>query len=379
MPIQVERCVQSLLAKWKKDPKSRPTPKKGTDGKPQKAKQQAFAICQAAQKQEATGSIFLEWANPVITGLALTNRPHIKNLDAISILEDGLLKVPLLILGKWRHPTGVLDFTKEVIAKMVKGFEENVVGHDISVDNRHRPELGAMGWVKRFGMEQRTDGKLQFSAFAEPTPEGQKTVEEKRYRYGSLEFYTNWKHPLVAALSSDELVEYSEELEEVIMTEEVLVEGDENQNTENLEAKLEEQQTQHAEALRLEEERRVALEARVRQLEDRAKKQFVDNILLRAEAYRDDEQRAHSKVLMDWARATLLEEPLGEEEAIKLEDRNSVEQVRAYHRRAIALLLESLPGVVPMAASGTEPGKGRKLEDEDYEPTDEQIKEFWEM
>jgi len=349
------------------------------EGKEQK---QAVAICNSmwskakGGKQLETG--FLEWDNPVITGLALTNRPHIGNLDPISFVEENgkkLLKIPLMILGKWKHSTGVLNFTKEVIGKMIKGFEDFIVGRDLSLDNRHRPELGAMAWIKRFGLETREDGRQQFSAYGDPTPEGEKAVEERRYRYASLEFHPDWKSSLIAALSSDELEEYLEE--EVIMKEEIVkVEGEINVE---LETKLEEQKAQHEAALKLEQEKRVALEERMAKLEARSRQQFVDNIVLKAEQYRDEEGRAHSKPLMDWARAILLEESIGEEDkAIQLEDRENVAKVRSYYRQAVGRLLEILPGTVPMNAADTEPDKKRKVELEEDEPTDEQVTGFWE-
>jgi len=383
MPAALDSCVESLLTKWDKDPSSRPTPKKDEEGKPQDAKSQATAICQSSQKKDepkketppsTSKKEELEWNNPTITGMALTNRPHIKGLDPISWIQEGgkkLLKVPLLILGKWSHPTGVLNFSKETIDRMVANFKDRLVGHDISIDAKHLPEIGAVGWTERFDSEVRADGKTQFFAVAEATAAGAKIVDEKRYRYASLEFHTNWEHPLRAALSTDELAPFTEE---AIMP---------NENVISLEAQLDEankSQRDLQEALRLEEEKRSKLEERLVVLEKQNYRQSVDSILLKAEAYRDEKNRGHSKTILDWARDVFLEESIGEDDtAIELEDRMDTGQVRSYYRRAIARLLEILPGAVPMSAGVSDPDKKRFLSDDiDEESMADAVKQMWE-
>lgn len=380
MPKVLEDCVSSLLSKWRAKPDSRPTPRKDRAGKPQEAKSQAHAICtaslQKAGKME-TELICLEGVGPTILGAGATNRPHIRFLPEVTRVEqDGknLLRIPLLVLGKWKHARGLLDFTREVVEKMRDNFVSNVVGNKISWDNRHKPEIGALAWFKRFQYEEDGDRKL-FVGYAEATPAGDKVVDEKRYRYASIEFNPDWENPLVAALSSDEFEPYVEQ--EVIMPDETVVDGVNDEQIVALEADLKTAQ----DALKLEQEGRTALQERIVRLEKRSLRQFVDNILLKAEQYRDGEDRAHSKVLLDWAKAVLLEQPIGEDESvIKLEDRDDADQTRAYYRRTIGALLESLPGVVPMGSGETDPDKEKRLglESEDYEPTDDEVKEFWE-
>jgi hypothetical protein len=382
MPAVLDECVQSMMAGWKKDPSSRPTPKKGKDGEPMDAKSQAHAICTASLKKAGKmEAVELEWNNPVVTGMALTNRPHIKFLDPVSLSDDGgEMKVPLIILGKWRHAMGVLDFTSQVIDQFVRNFQDNIVGHDLSVDNRHKPELGAMGWVSRFGLETRQDGKKQFSAYATPTPTGKTTVEERRYRYGSIEFYTDWTNPLIAALSSDDLEPY---VEEATMPDETVTQGAEMIA---LEQKLKEALIEVAQLKASQEDaekleaQNVALSERLAKLEQQSYRLTVDKIMLEAENHRDEKGRAHSAVFLDWVRAVLLEQEVGEEgREVKLEDRNDPGQIRAYYRKAIAHLVSALPGVVPMTAPQTEPDKDRPLGLEQKEPTLEVAAQFWEV
>jgi len=377
MPAALDACTQSLLRKWKANPSSRPTPRKDKEGEPQKAEQQAFAICTASLKKAGKMEaelICLEGVGPTILGVGATNRPHIKNLPEVTRVEQNgqkLLRIPLLVLGKWRHTRGLLNFTREVVEKMRDNFINNVVGNKISWDNRHKPELGALAWFKSFQYEEDGDKKL-FVGYARPTPAGDTVVDEERYKYASIEFDPNWENPLVAALSSDEFEPY---VQEVIMPDKTTVDGGNDDQVVALETDLKKAQ----DALKLEQEGRKALEERLVRLEQQSLRQFVDNVLLKAEQHRDEKGRAHSKVLLDWAKGVLLEEPIGEDESvIKLEDRNDVTQTRAYYRRAIGALLEILPGVVPMQSGETDPDKRRSLEsDDDYEPTKEELAEFW--
>lgn len=374
MPEAVEACVRSLMAKWRADPSSRPTPRKGKDGEPQKAKQQAWAICQAARKAEAN-MICLEGVGPAILGAAVTNRPHIKGLPPISILdiEGGtkIIRVPLLKKGRFKHRTGLLIFDDDVFSKMIANFDANVVGNDLTLDNRHKPEEGANGWFKKVFV---LDDIL--TADVAPTPAGLRSAEERRYKYASIEFHPNWEDSQVAACSAESLQEIREE--NIMPDTDVLT--------------LEEQLEQAQEALRLEQERvavlkqeqiamgeeAVVLESRLVALEQAAFKGFVESICLAAEHYRDSDGKAHAKVFLDFLRSVLAEEPIGE--TIKLEDREDPGQARAYYRRALAWLAQNLPGTVPLEAAGTEPDSTRSLSDDSVskEDIDADAKSLWE-
>ena len=115
MPAALDECVTSLTAKWAKDPGSRPTPKKGKDGKPQGAKGQAHAICTASlqksgKMEEELTAVMLEGSGMTLMGMAVTNRPHLKGLPPVKIVkrtvgeeEKELLRIPLLLRAStWR-------------------------------------------------------------------------------------------------------------------------------------------------------------------------------------------------------------------------------------------------------------------------------------
>ena len=136
MPAILDQCVESLLGKWKEKPSSRPKHKEG-----QKAQAQAFALCTASLKKagklEHDDETFyltedVEFELPVMTAWALTNKPHIMGLDELSFVNaegepwvegsegEKHLKVPLLVMGKWKHRMGILNFTKGLADKIEK-------------------------------------------------------------------------------------------------------------------------------------------------------------------------------------------------------------------------------------------------------------------
>ena len=111
--------------------------------------------------------------NPIMTGIGATNRPHIQGLEKVSTVEkDGekLLKIPILVLGRWLHSSGILNFTSGCVEKLKAGLRSGAAGHDIAWYNRHLPQLGSLGWVRSLVTETREDGKEQVSAMAKGTP-----------------------------------------------------------------------------------------------------------------------------------------------------------------------------------------------------------------
>lgn len=401
MPKKVEDCVASLMAKWKANPRSRPVPKE----KGQDAKSQAWAICQSAQgKRKAETwqqliTLSQDGFGPTMLGAALTNRPHLKGLPPVSLVERNgsqMLRVPLVLLGKWRHPRGVLDLTSATIDSFRRNFEANVVGHEISLDNRHMPELGANGWFKEVTLES-DRAKALMVVYAEPTPEGRRAVEEKRYRYASLEFALDFVHPMMESerLSTDEIIcEYDEEEDMAEELEQVIGEIEETAGDERvrqLEAQLETAQQEAAKGLqlaqRLEQERqdRLTLEARLAAIERERDRANVEKILLQAQSFRDGDGRAHSKPLLDWAARVLLGEKIvvsvakdgAPEQAILLEESAGESGIHRYYREAIQWLLQHAPGVVPLKQAGVERDESRSLEAGESEITDAQATEFW--
>ena len=390
MPAALDSCVQSVLQGWHKDPKK--APKRTEDGKPIKTEQDrrsvAFAMCTVSLKKSGKleydddqyyFSEDVDTPNPAMTGCAFTNKPYIQGLQEMSFVDgsgkpwaDGagekLLKIPLLLLGRWKHSRGILNFTGDFVRKMVENFTGDVVGNKISADARHMPGVsGALAWVRSILRETRADGKEQVSAITAPTTTGQQLVEEQRFRYGSIEFVPNFKiRQIVKALSMDGIQgpyvelescpidqsDFSDLFEEAIMPE------DQDQDQVSLDDfnTLKDQVTQLTAALTLSQER-------VQWLRVRTAKQFVDGLIMKAEAYRDASGRGHSKVFLDWMDHILLCQPVGEgDEAITLENKDEVADVHAYYRRGIAWFAANAPGAGPkLTQPVTQPDKDRPI------------------
>jgi hypothetical protein len=391
VPKILDDCVQSVLNGWREKPKS--APKRNKSGKPVKTEQDrrsvATAMCtsslQKAGKMEYDDDEYyfsedVDSANPAMTGLAFTNKPYIQGLEEMSFVDGNgepwaenagakLLKIPLLLLGKWKHRRGILNFTSGFVSKMIENFASGVVGNKISADARHMPGVsGALAWVSKLFQETRMDGKEQVSVIAAPTTTGQQLVEEQRFRYGSIEFVPNFKRrQIVEALSMDGIQGPYVELEscpidqsefEDLFEEATTMPEDQDQVSLDDFNTLKDQVTQLTAAL-------TAEQATVRGLRVRTAKQFVEGLIMKAEAYRDGDGRGHSKVFLDWMNSILLCQPVGEgDESISLENKNEVADVHAYYRRGIAWLANNVPGAGPsLNPPVTQPDKDRPVND----------------
>lgn len=328
------------------------------------------------KEAEMIDLISLEGVGPTILGAAVTNRPFIKGLPPISIRDDGMMIVPLLRHGTYKHKTaGRLEFNDQVFKKMIENFDNDVLGNEVSIDNRHKPELGANGWFKKVFIDK--DGFL--CAEAEPTPPGKEAIENKQYRYASIEFHRDWESPELR-FSGENLVEITETEED--MPEDVVT-LEQLQEVEQARLELQQQLEKSTERIvRLEE----AHGQTVVRLESQLLREKVTSILAQAEVYRGEDGKGHPKALIDWARGTLLLEDIGEgEDVIKLEDSGKASKVLAYFRKAIKVLLETLPGTVPFETeTSTERDTQRSVELSDEEVSDEDLTEyvretFWEV
>jgi len=137
--------------------------------------------------------------NPVMVGVAATNRPHIQNLEEISVVEMGgkeMVKIPILLLGRWMHRKGVLNFTQTFVDRVRSALRNKVAGVDVAWDCKHKPDspVGAFGWIKDLVTENRADGERQVSALAEPTPAGMRVVRDRSFKYGSIEFHPDFQN-----------------------------------------------------------------------------------------------------------------------------------------------------------------------------------------
>lgn len=391
MPAVLDSCVQSMLAGWKKDPKSRPSPRSMGDGKKQDARSQAFALCTAslkkAGKMEADFDIMLDagGSGPTILGAAVTNRPVIRGLPEVAIFEQGgekLLRVPLLMNGKWQSRYGVLEFVRQRFEKMITNFKDDVVGNKISLDDRHNPELGAIAWFLDFIVEKfshrGTDRDL-LVGIAKPNKYGLDQIENERFLYASIEFSPNFKHPLVALeiLTDKDLLNIDHE--EVAMPEST----DQSVRMQQLEDQVKEltatleQAGELTEKFEAQSAQIEALQLEAQGYRRTARKAQIGQAVSEAESYRDDGQAAHSKMFLDWFNKMLGGDDIGEgDEVIKLENVDDISDTVSYYRRGIIWLSQNLPGSVPMDSPKSERDRARKLDADAGEFDDDDKREM---
>ncbi len=116
----------------------------------------------------------------------------------LSELEAGAVAPPKRIqvmrTGKFRHPDGNFNITKEHLDGFVKNFNDNTRGIDIMLDYKHDSEAEAAAWFK--GLEvQPLENANEYGLFAEVdwTEPGAEKVSKKEFRYVSADFTLRYK------------------------------------------------------------------------------------------------------------------------------------------------------------------------------------------
>jgi len=103
------------------------------------------------------------------------------------------MTIEILRTGTFKHPVyGKLEITKEKLENMVRNFDNEVLGREISFDFTHNPDIGASAWVDKLLLRER-DGVSILCAVIHPTEDGVKAIKGKKYRYFSAEYTENYK------------------------------------------------------------------------------------------------------------------------------------------------------------------------------------------
>lgn len=99
--------------------------------------------------------------------------------------------IQLFRVGNFTHPEyGDFKITSEFLAEIKQNFDNKVRGIDIAIDYKHASEDIAAGWLKEITLSD--DGRQLFGK-VDWTPNGQKVISEKEFRYISPEFSFNYK------------------------------------------------------------------------------------------------------------------------------------------------------------------------------------------
>jgi hypothetical protein len=372
MPAEVDSCVTSLLAKWEKDPSSRPKPRE--EG--QEAESQARAICQAAYNKRVAASLemmFEGGLGPALMGAAATNRPYIPRLKPTRVVEeeDGEKKllVHLANSGRFNHPfAGPFILNRQVFAAMIANFQSNVLGQDLTYDCGHRPDDGAFGWFRKLMLgDEIGEGGKEFWGVVEPTDLGLEQIEGKRFRYSSMEFHMNYDRSDVTldleGVTTDfcfvELEEPKED-SEVKMADEKTVALEQYQETLDKLAVLEQEQAREAEARKDAEKRVEEAQALVLEMQREALETSIQAVVELAQAAVDKDGNGLPRTLVEWIAKVLKFESLGEDEGVVKLSRDAEVgmEVRKYLIGAMKHLALNMPGVVPAkrkSAGGSDP------------------------
>lgn len=360
MPAAVERCVSSLLAKWSKDPASRPKPKE--EG--QDAKSQAWAICQAAYNKRVAASLnimFEGGLGPAFMGAAATNRPYIPQLKETRVVEEGEKKKLLVHLansGHFNHPlAGPFILNRAVFSSFISNFRSNVIGQRAAYDCRHRPDDGAYGWFEKlmFG-DEIGEGEKEFWGMVDPTEVGLQRIEGGQFRYSSMEFHLNYDRSDVTLDLEDITSDFCViDLEEEEKEPEVNEMGDntialeEHQKALDELAALKNKSNQDAQAVKDAEERAQKAQALVLEMQREAIETSAGAVIELAQTRVDENGNALPRQLVEWMAKVMKFESLGEgDNAIKLSADEEVGLgVRKYLIDAMKVLALSMPGVVP--------------------------------
>lgn len=125
-----------------------------------------------------------------------TNESFFIGCSSIEFVESGGKKwVQVLKVGEYQHPIfGKFSITPSVLKKFKSNFDKGVRGIDLAFNYEHGLSKAhgtkAAGWFKE--LELRADDS-ELWVFADWTPEGEKHVAEKEYRYTSAEFLKSYK------------------------------------------------------------------------------------------------------------------------------------------------------------------------------------------
>jgi phage I-like protein len=86
---------------------------------------------------------------------------------------------------------GKFEITKEILLSMKSNFDQKVRGIDLAIDYKHDSEDVAAGWIESVYL---LDEGNELWAKVKWTPNGQKVLSDKEFRYISADFEFNFQH-----------------------------------------------------------------------------------------------------------------------------------------------------------------------------------------
>lgn len=400
MPAKLDRCRDSLMEKWGKDPSTKPKRyKSGDKWKMIESRDDlisaATAICRAStglseqysqlSEQAVTdlSVVLKEGVGPVLRGVAFVNRPYLKFMRPLEVvMREGkeMIRAQLVRYGFYEYPldpNGVLMLTQEFWSKIRENFLGNAYGQKIFADRRHDPEGGSMGEL--VALEDTGDG---MDGLFDPTPTGLQAVKNREVNYASVDFVYDHADTRIEVVAGESVMEELDWSQILFLTlaegqvignpnEEVDM-GDNHETPPTDEVTLADdpelvqlkEQLKSDRAAFLQEQAEFRAE-RARQREE-LRRQKVELKLEDLRQPRDG--KALDKPVLEMIGQILLgdEVKIGEGDGIKLSDEQTAVNVHGYYREAVMVLADRLPRTVPVG-SQVEPANDRPRSGEDAE------------
>ena len=104
--------------------------------------------------------------------------------ESFQFSDSGDINIQCLREGKFKHPWyGTLKFDRSFFNSMIKNFDADIPNPEIAFDFKHDSESGAAAWITKLF----TEG-TNLMASVNLTPKGRKAIEEKEFKYFSIEY-----------------------------------------------------------------------------------------------------------------------------------------------------------------------------------------------
>jgi hypothetical protein len=409
MPAKLDRCIEGLLNKWADNPDDAPKKyKSGEEWKEVKNKDDlrsaAWGICRAStdlcesygdtmrqiERDLVTAILEEEGEGPLLRGVGAVNRPYIKFMRPLEIVvRDGkeYIRAQLVKYGIYRHPRGPkgkLPFTSEFWQKVQENFSRNIYGQKVFLDKAHEPNKGSLG-----ELEELIDTGDGVDGLFNPTRRGLEAVKERDVNYASIDLEFNYQGNLISVAASEELeeVDLSETVFDALAIARALEESQEEvmsgtqaeetpttvQADEKLQAMLAEVEAAQA---KLQEQQNLIAQEREAFRQERAqtreelRREKVRVFLTSLEQPVDG--KCYVKPVIELASAILLNETVQSgDDAVQLAESPSADDLHAYYRGAVEILLSAIPRTVPVK-SNVQPR-------DDRPPSEQKRGEDWQM
>lgn len=135
-----------------------------------------------------------------LKGTSAFNQIQLAGKDKTSVPNE----IQVLRVGDFNHPDyGKFSITPRTLSEMVKNFENNIRGIDLSFDYYHDSGKDASAWVGK--LELRAQGSELWATGVEWTPAAVKKLSDRELRYFSPDFAFVWKDPESGATFSNVL------------------------------------------------------------------------------------------------------------------------------------------------------------------------------